>query len=740
MSRRELKALGSQILPGASKTRSTHRTTTQQTTVETTLEASDVEMEELKAQVERLQRDLKEAQTAIEEAQNAIEAKDEELSRVSAECERVSSEARAVLDLASTLRDVVGTGPTGLSTFFTSFLESQSKLLAAQSNALAVQNAPPLVCFTGENVEAEESSFVSWLEQFEERATLLSWSDEQKSYQLKSHLSKTALQVFKLLTPAQRASYTETVAALRDRFKPVDIEELRGLEFHQLTQTDESVEQLGLRLMTLAKKAFPSLATGELDRLLKGRFFQALLPKWQRKLGAPKVTESFSELYERARTSERHDQQYRTNPRGKDVAKPKGKTPESSSSTVNPAESESSTPPHPKRHSTIKCYFCGEMGHFKRNCPSRVDKSEAVGKSSDSLQPTQVGISQQSGSTAAVGVAGETQAATPQQQDLLKSLSDQQLEGILAARHCSKEQKLLKSDQINVSTVTADGTTPALGATLELDVTIEGVQVCAMVDTGAESSIISRETLHKIGSHLKTLGKPMPTLQPASAKLYGKDGKPGGHVLNITAQVTFTVAADGVSVPVILFIQPDSRQPCLLGMNAAPALQLSFLNARGEPLRRSVAKADCNCPRVSLIQTKAVPARAQSFVEAEVESELLKGACVLFEPDKTLETHGIGAPESLLHVSDQGKVFIPIVNYQQQVVHLDGGTSLGLAEVVPADRIGVDASSGDVAGGSGGSVNDFVGIGQVCGGQLWLGVLRNVLMVGQQLESKGVTV
>lgn len=48
--------------------------------------------------------------------------------------------------------------------------------------------------------------------------------------------------------------------------------------------------------MTLAKKAFPSLGAKELDRLLKGRFFQALLPKWQRKLGAPKVAESFNEL------------------------------------------------------------------------------------------------------------------------------------------------------------------------------------------------------------------------------------------------------------------------------------------------------------------------------------------------------------------------------------------------------------------------------------------------------------
>ena len=46
------------------------------------------------------------------------------------------------------------------------------------------------------------------------------------------------------------------------------------------------------------------------DRLLKGRFFQALLPKWPRKLVAPKSEETFSELYDRVRMLEKHELQY----------------------------------------------------------------------------------------------------------------------------------------------------------------------------------------------------------------------------------------------------------------------------------------------------------------------------------------------------------------------------------------------------------------------------------------------
>ncbi len=48
----------------------------------------------------------------------------------------------------------------------------------------------------------------------------------------------------------------------------------------------------------------------DLDRLLKGRFFQALHPQWQRKLGAPKLEETFQELYDRARILEQREKQY----------------------------------------------------------------------------------------------------------------------------------------------------------------------------------------------------------------------------------------------------------------------------------------------------------------------------------------------------------------------------------------------------------------------------------------------
>ena len=98
-----------------------------------------------------------------------------------------------------------------------------------------------------------------------------------KLCQLKAHLEKTAQQVLEMMATDEKATYNK---AVQQRFKPVDIEELRGLEFHQLMQEQQTVEQLGLELQRLGRKAFPNASSKEFDRMLKGHFFQALHPKW----------------------------------------------------------------------------------------------------------------------------------------------------------------------------------------------------------------------------------------------------------------------------------------------------------------------------------------------------------------------------------------------------------------------------------------------------------------------------
>ena len=158
-----------------------------------------------------------------------------------------------------------------------------------------------------------------------------------------------------------------------------------------------------------------------------------------------------------------------------------------------------------------------------RNCKKK--PSEAAGSSSKSTP------NKQNSRTAAIEVI-----------DPIQNLTDAQLEGILAERRRSHEQSLL-TESSHVC-----GEVAAIGPTLMLGVTIEMEPEEAMVDSGSQSTIISRETLHRVGRRLSRQGKPLPLLEAVSGiKLWGKDGK---YQLDITAKVTMTMEAGGKAVKV----------------------------------------------------------------------------------------------------------------------------------------------------------------------------------------------
>jgi hypothetical protein len=107
--------------------------------------------------------------------------------------------------------------------------------------------------------------------------------------------------------------------------------------------------------------------------------------------------------------------------------------------------------------------------------------------------------------------------------------------------------------------------TGAIGPSYWLQVSVEGLSVSALVDTGSQSTIISRSLLHKVFRHLKENGKALPTLDHPCTKFKGK----GGHPIGAIAQVSFTLAVDGKSTTVSVFVQPDlsagiqCAPPCL---------------------------------------------------------------------------------------------------------------------------------------------------------------------------------
>jgi hypothetical protein len=79
----------------------------------------------------------------------------------------------------------------------------------------------------------------------------------------------------------------------------------------------------------------------------------------------------------------------------------------------------------------------------------------------------------------------------------------------------------------------------------------------------------------------------MPQLRLPTARLYGKDCGGERRELDITAEVSLEIEADGKAVTAPMFVQPDSEQPCLLGIFdttlTPPERKGRFLEAKVDP-------------------------------------------------------------------------------------------------------------------------------------------------------------
>ena len=108
--------------------------------------------------------------------------------------------------------------------------------------------------------------------------------------------------MFRSLPEDECSNYDKATQSLKKWFRTGDIEELRCLEFHHMTQGNETVEQLGIDLQRL--RHFPPPKESSLTVCSKADSFRPSMSNgsinW-----APQNRRRLRELYNRARTSMR---------------------------------------------------------------------------------------------------------------------------------------------------------------------------------------------------------------------------------------------------------------------------------------------------------------------------------------------------------------------------------------------------------------------------------------------------
>ena len=106
-----------------------------------------------------------------------------------------------------------------------------------------------------------------------------------------------------------------------------------------------------------------------------------------------------------------------------------------------------------------------------------------------------------------------------------------------------------------------------------------------------------------------------------TARLYGKDGQKGGKALYITAQVAFTVSfgSKGATVPV--FVQPDSKQAFLVGINAISLLGIEVRHCDGTqilPLEQETGDPPTPAvSNISLLTSTVIPSHKGCVLQVQ---------------------------------------------------------------------------------------------------------------------------
>ena len=244
---------------------------------------------------------------------------------------------------------------------------------------------PPLPKFTGE--KAEEDAFERWTRRLLRHAELEKWTDRERLLQLEIHLAGRAEQVYEVLMPEGKATFSKAVDALKQRLQPVRSEALLSVQLMRRKQRDsELVEGYAQDFESLFEKSYgrrSGMDDAAKEMLKSDLFVQGLILKWQEKVLPSAAT--FSDALHQARLAEEQSRQLSELHKGRlqERTQPKKVTwkatePKSAGGeTIQRETSGTPTPTTSRPREPGRCYRCGSLRHKARECPQRQTPTES---------------------------------------------------------------------------------------------------------------------------------------------------------------------------------------------------------------------------------------------------------------------------------------------------------------------------------------------------------------------------